>query len=201
MTSALLLVPLTFLTIIGLSNFCSLNPYFAAIFQSINISIALLSRSTFTVTPLCISTFSIPMSIYTSLSILNVLFTFFAVPSAYASLCCAFPFVGHTASSSFTLGIYTTQLSLTSFLWGLLVLCCFSCAFLSFHTIYILCRLLWLLLSSILTPIAVHLLAHSPLHSIPAPFPNWDVPASLLAVPFADWLYMPLSYFSFLSPS
>ena len=101
MAPALLLVPLTFLTIIGLSNFYSLNLYFAAIFQSINIPVALLSRSTFTVTPLCISTFSIPISIYTSLSILNVLLTSLTVPSAHTSLCCAFSFVRHTTSSFF----------------------------------------------------------------------------------------------------
>ena len=79
----LLFVPSIFLTITGLSSFYSLNPYFAAIFLSIKISVVLLSRSTFTVMLLCISTFSTSIFNYTSLSILNVLLI---------SLCLSSPF-------------------------------------------------------------------------------------------------------------
>ena len=66
---------MTFWTVISLFNFCSLNLCLATIFQSINISVVPLSKSTFTVTPLCISTFSTLISNYTSLSILNILLT------------------------------------------------------------------------------------------------------------------------------
>ena len=71
--SALLFVLSTFLITIGLFSFCSLNPCFAAIFQSINISVVPLSKSAFTNTPLYISTFFTPTFNYTSLSILNIL--------------------------------------------------------------------------------------------------------------------------------
>ena len=101
MAPTLLLVPSIFLTIIGLSNFYSLNSYFAAIFQSINSPIASLSRSAFTIMPSYVSTFSIPISIYTSLSILNILLTSLAIPSAYALPCYTFSFVGHAIFSSF----------------------------------------------------------------------------------------------------
>ena len=45
----------------------------------------------------------------------------------------------------------------------------------------------------------MHLLAHSLLHSIPVPFPNWNVPASLPAISFVAWLYIPLLLPSFSS--
>ena len=95
----LLFVPFTFLTIIGFSSFCSLNLCFAAIFLSMNIPIILLSKSAFTIIPLCVSTFSTPMFNHTSLSILNILLTFLCLSSFFTILfrtpiymlpCCAF---------------------------------------------------------------------------------------------------------------
>ena len=85
MALVLLFVPFTFLTVTGLSNFCNLNLCFAAIFLSINIPVMPLFKSAFTVTLLCVSTFSTPMFSYISLNILNVflislcLFSFFVV--------------------------------------------------------------------------------------------------------------------------
>ena len=78
-------VPSTFLIVTGLSSFYSLNPCLATIFLFMNIPVVLLSKSAFIVIPLCVSTFSIPIFSYTSLSILNILF---------ASLC-LFPFLLH----------------------------------------------------------------------------------------------------------
>ena len=103
----LLLVPLTFLTIIGLFSFYSLNPCFATVLLSINIPIALLSKSALTVTPSCISNFSTPIFNYTSLSILKVCLISLCLPSSFAMLLllyCTFPSLGHTAflSSFFT---------------------------------------------------------------------------------------------------
>ena len=109
----------TFLITIGLSNFCSLNPCFAVIFQSINILVTPLFKSAFTVMPLCISIFSTPMSSYTSLNILNVLLTFFylspslTVPfrvSVHVPLYCAFPSVGYTTSLQFYYSFFFSTL-------------------------------------------------------------------------------------------
>ena len=103
-------MPSTFFTTIGLSNFCSLNLYLAAIFLSINIPVMPLSKSTFIVMPLCISIFSTPMFSYISLNILNILLKSLCLPPSLAApfrtsvhipLCCAFPFVEHTASLQF----------------------------------------------------------------------------------------------------
>ena len=82
----LLFVLSTFLTIIGLSNFYSLNPYLAVILLSMNILVALLSRSVFIVTPLCISNFFTPILIYTSLSILKILLISLWLPPSLAML-------------------------------------------------------------------------------------------------------------------
>ena len=103
----LLFVLSTFLTGIDLSNFCSLNPFLAAVLLSINIPIALLSKSALTVTPSCISNFSTPIFNYTSLSILKVCLISLCLPSSFAMLLllyCTFPSLGHTAflSSFFT---------------------------------------------------------------------------------------------------
>ena len=103
----LLLVPLTFLTIIGLFSFYSLNLCFATVLLSMNISIALLSKSALTVTLSCISNFSTPIFNYTSLSILKVCLISPCLPRSFAMLsllCCTFPSLGYTAflSSFFT---------------------------------------------------------------------------------------------------
>ena len=98
----------TFFTFNGLSSFLILKPCLLAISLSMNIPVTPLSKSTFTVIPLCVSTFFILMSSHTSLKILNILlmslfFSFsFAmlsgssdhVPFCYplASLGCATPF-------------------------------------------------------------------------------------------------------------
>ena len=99
-----------FLTTTSLFNFCSLNLFFAAIFLFINISIVLLSKSTFTVTLSCISTFSIPISSYISLNILNIFLTslylffsytvLFGTP-VYALPCYVFFFMGRTITPQF----------------------------------------------------------------------------------------------------
>ena len=100
-------VPSTFLTVTGLSSFCSLNLYFATIFLCMNISVALLSRSTFIVMPLYISTFSIPIFNYTSLNILNILLIFLCLSSSFSvlfgasflvPLCCTSPFLEYAAT-------------------------------------------------------------------------------------------------------
>ena len=92
-------VPSTFFTFRGLSSFVILKPCFLAISLSMNIPMALLSKSAFTVMPLCISTFSIPMSSHTFLRILNVFLTSLSFTSSFAALsgsldyvllCCAF---------------------------------------------------------------------------------------------------------------
>ena len=106
MAPPLLFVPSTFLTVISLFSFYSLNSCFAAILLSMNIPVAPLSKSAFTITPLCVSIFSIPIFNHTSLSILKVLLTSFwlsfsfAVLSdslGHALLCCAFASLGHAA--------------------------------------------------------------------------------------------------------
>ena len=76
----------TFLTCTGLFNFCSQNLYLAAIFLSMNIPIIPLSKSTFTITPLWVSTFSIPIFNHTSFNILNVFLTSLCLPSSLAVL-------------------------------------------------------------------------------------------------------------------
>jgi len=114
-----LFVLLIFLITISLSNLCSLNPCFAVIFQSINILVTPLFKSAFTIMPLCISTFSTPMSSYTSLNILNVLLTFFYLPpsltvpfrvSVHVPLYCAFPSVGYTTSLQFHYSFFFSTL-------------------------------------------------------------------------------------------
>ena len=138
----LLFVPSTFLTIIGLSNFCSLNPCLAAILLSMNIPMAPLSKSAFTVTPSCVFNFSTPTFNHTSLSILKVLLTslqlfpsFAALSSSsdHALLCYAFASLGctvflahphHFISSNFLLRsllvlyylLYDTP-DVTNFIW------------------------------------------------------------------------------------
>ena len=76
----------------------------------------LLSKSTFTIIPLCVSSFSIPIFNYTSLSILKVLLTSlcllpsFAVPSrapAHILLCCAFVSLGHAVIPQFHYGFFS----------------------------------------------------------------------------------------------
>ena len=84
-TLPLLFVLSTFLTAISLSNFYSLNSCLAAIFLSINISVVPLSKSTLTVTPLCISNFSTLIFNYTSPSILKVRLTFLCLPLSFAT--------------------------------------------------------------------------------------------------------------------
>ena len=120
-TPLLLFVLSTFLNAIGLSNFCSLNPCLAAIFLSINISVALLSKSAFTVTPLCVSNFFTPIFNYTSLNILKVLLTSLWLPLSFAMpfdspghvlLCYAFPSMGILFSSCSSFDIYTISLCL-----------------------------------------------------------------------------------------
>ena len=90
--------------------FVILKLCFLAISLFINIPMMPLSKSALIVMPLCISTFSIPMSNHTSLRILNVLlmslsfFSFIAMlfnSLSYALLCCAFASLGCTASFLF----------------------------------------------------------------------------------------------------
>jgi len=104
MALLLLFVPSTFLTIISFSNFYSLNLCLAAILLSINILVALLSKSAFTVMPSCVSNFSTLILIHISLSILKVFLTSFWLLSSlavlsdslgHALLCCTFSSVGH----------------------------------------------------------------------------------------------------------
>jgi len=115
----LLFVLLTFLTTIGFSNFCSLNLCLATIFQSINISVALLSKSAFTVIPSYISIFSTPISSYASLSILNILLTSLCLPLSFAipfgaSVCVlpcyTFLFIGHAAFLQFYYSLFLSTL-------------------------------------------------------------------------------------------
>ena len=111
-TSALLFVSSIFLTCTGLSNLCSLNPCLATIFLSMNIPIASLSKSAFTITPSWVSTFSTPIFNHTSLNILNVLLTSLCSPPSlatpfggllYALPGCTFPCAGCTTLLSFLL--------------------------------------------------------------------------------------------------
>ena len=108
-------VPFIFLTITGLSSFYSLDPCFTAIFLSINISVVLVSKSTFTVIPSYMSTFSTPMFSYTSLNILNILliflclFSFFAIlfrVPVHIPLYCTFLSMGCTATLQFHYGFF-----------------------------------------------------------------------------------------------
>ena len=114
MAPPLLLVPSTFLTFMGLSSFYSVNPCFATALLSMNIPVAPLSKSAFTVTPSWVSSFSTLIFNHTSLSILKVHLTSlclppsFAVPSrtpACAPLYCAFPLL-ECATSTFFLFWY-----------------------------------------------------------------------------------------------
>ena len=91
-----------------------------------------LSKSAFTVMPLCISTFSIPISSYTSLNILNILLTslclplFLAMPfkvSVHAPPYYAFPSVGHATSPQF---YYFLFLPILHFGHKILLLSCFD---------------------------------------------------------------------------
>ena len=97
----LLFVLSIFLTTSSLSNFYSLILFLTAIFLSINIPVAPLSKSTFTVMFSCISTFSTPMFSHTSFSILNVFLMSLCLSSSctalfgtsvYALLYCIFPY-------------------------------------------------------------------------------------------------------------
>jgi len=106
MVPPLLLVLLTFLTIISLSNFCSLNPCFTTILLFMNIPVAPLFKSALTVTLLCVSTFSMPMFNYTSFSILKVCLTSLCLLPSFAALfrstayvlpCCTFSSIGCVA--------------------------------------------------------------------------------------------------------
>ena len=135
----------TFLITIGLSNFYSLNPCFAVIFQSINILVTPLFKSAFTVMSLCISIFSTPMSSYTSLNILNVLLTFFyllsslTVPfrvSVHVPLYCAFPSVGYTTSLQFYYFFFFLPYILGIKFFFFIILTSFSQLYLSFYTLY-----------------------------------------------------------------
>ena len=112
-------MPSTFLTITGLSSFCSLNPCLATIFLSINIPITPLSKSTLTVTPLCISTFSTPIFNYTFLNILNVLlislWSIFSVAvllgiSIHMPSYCTFPSIGYITTPQFHHGFFFSVL-------------------------------------------------------------------------------------------
>ena len=96
----------TFFTFRGLSSFVILKLCLLAISLSMNIPVVPLSRSAFTVMPLYVSTFSIPISSYTSLRILNVLLTSLSFTFSFAMLsgspdhvllCCAFASLGCTA--------------------------------------------------------------------------------------------------------
>ena len=112
---ALLFMPFTFLTTTGLSNFCSLNPYLAAIFLSINIPVMPLSKSAFTVIPSCISTFSTLMFSHISLNILNILLKSLCSPLSLTApfglsicvlLCYTFASVGHAATLQFHYSLF-----------------------------------------------------------------------------------------------
>ena len=79
----------------------------------------LLSKSTFTIIPLCISTFSTLIFNHTSLSILNVLFIFLYSPSSltmpfgasvHVPLCCAFLCSECTATFQFHYGCFLSIL-------------------------------------------------------------------------------------------
>ena len=94
----------------GLSSFYSINPCFAAALLSMNIPVAPLSKSAFTVMPSWVSSFSTLIFNHISLSILKVRLTSlclllsFAVPSrtpAHALLYYAFSLLGYAASASF----------------------------------------------------------------------------------------------------
>jgi len=94
----------TFLTCTSFFNFYSLNPYLAAIFLFMNIPVMLLSKSTFTIIPSWMFTFSIPIFNYTSFNILNILLTSLCLPFSFAVLFegslymlsgCIFLCVGH----------------------------------------------------------------------------------------------------------
>ena len=86
MVTPLLLVLSTFLMAIALFNFCNLNLCFATICLFMNIPVALLSKSAFIITPLCISIFSTPIFNHTSLNILKVLLTFFWLSLSFPAL-------------------------------------------------------------------------------------------------------------------
>ena len=78
-----------------------------------------LSKSAFTIMPSCVSTFSTPMSSYTSLNILNILLTSLCSPpsltapfgvSVHVLPCCAFPSVGHAAYLQFHYSLFLPTL-------------------------------------------------------------------------------------------
>jgi len=104
-----LLFPISF-TISSLFNFCNLKLYFFTIFLFIRIPVVLLSKSTLTVMPSCVSTFSILIFYYTFLNILNILLISLWLSSSFAALfgtpvhmllCCVFASMGHATSSQF----------------------------------------------------------------------------------------------------
>jgi len=101
-----------FLTCTSLFNFCSQNPCLATIFLSMNISVALLFKSAFTVIPSWVSIFFTPIFNYTSLNILNVLLNSLCLPFSFAVLfrgslfmlsSCVFPCAEHTTLPFFLL--------------------------------------------------------------------------------------------------
>jgi len=81
----LFLVPFTFLTRKGQSNLINLYPPLWAKLLLINIPVTLLSSNTFTVLPLCIFIFSIPIFIHTSFKGLNVCLTSLPFPFFYTA--------------------------------------------------------------------------------------------------------------------
>ena len=96
----------------GLFNFCSLNLCLAAILLSMNIPVVLLSKSAFTVIPLWMFIFSIPIFNHTSFNILNVLLTFLCLLFSFVVLFggslymlpgCVFSYIGYTTLLSFLL--------------------------------------------------------------------------------------------------
>ena len=105
----------TFLTVTGLSSFCSLNLYFAIIFLSINIPVIPLSKSALTVMPSCIFIFSTPIFNYTSFNILNILLISLWPISSVAVLlrtsvcilfCCIFFSMGYATTFQFYHGFF-----------------------------------------------------------------------------------------------
>ena len=86
MAPLLLFIPSIFLTAIGLSNFCSLNPCLAAVYLSINIPIMPLSKSALIIMPSCISIFSTPIFNHIFLNIPKVLLTSHWLPPSLAAL-------------------------------------------------------------------------------------------------------------------
>ena len=105
--SLLFLVLSMFLTMSSLSSSCNLKLCFSAVFLPMNIPVALLSSNALTITPPCVSIFSIPILSHTSLSILNVLLTSLWLTTSitisfrvftHVLLCCTFLSMKHTTT-------------------------------------------------------------------------------------------------------